>query len=370
MKFIKEKLPVLILSLCLCFNAAAQDIWPGDINNNGIVNGVDVLFLGLGFNATGAVRTGASVNWQAEPITTPWVQDFPNGVNFAYGDCNGDGIINETDLEDAIEENFGLTHGTLTPDTYENGVAGMAPPLGLQASTAVAFPGESFNVDLFLGDMDFPIGDFYGITFTLRFDQDLLATDDGIEFDLSADSWIDLTGEDESETFFEEDDMGNGEIAITRIDQQPISGMGRIGTFSIIIEDIIVGLELDTFNIIIEDVKMIDVDFNTFPVVPASTFVVIAQDSSFLNSTFEPLSSSLVNVYPNPVQDQLLIESNLQVETIKLVNAVGQLLTIPTPEASGNNTITIPDAVPDGIYILQLYCKEGIVNKRIIIQSG
>ena len=372
MKFSHRIFLIFGLCLSLLLPSKAQDIWPGDINNNGIVNGVDLLYLGIAYGATGAPRTGATTNWQAQPITTPWLQDFPDGINYAYADCNGDGVVDELDLEDALEENFEEVHGDLTPDTYLNGNPGMAPPLRFVPSTNVAFPGETFTIDILLGDENFPVGDFYGIALTLSYDDQFLIMDDGIDFDLTMDSWIDPTGELESEYLFEEDQMtGPAELAITRIDQQSVSdGMGKIGEFSIVIEDIIVGLTIDTFDIQVLEVKMIDIDLNTFAVVPTDTFVVIAQDSSFLNSTFEPLDPGLVNVFPNPVKDQIHIQTSLQINEIELLNALGQKIPLPNYFLRQDNFMILPENLMDGIYFLQIYCEEGIVQKKILLQSS
>ena len=369
MKFTEIKLATLILCLWCSSIAEAQDIWPGDINNNGVVNGIDALYIGLSFGTTGPIRSGGNANWEAQPLQTPWPQNFPDGINFAFADCDGNGTIDEDDLEDAIGENFGLTHGVVTPDIYDNGAPGTAPALRLEASTLAAFPGESFTIDVFLGDDNFPVGNFYGISFTLSFDQEFLADDDGIEFEFAEGSWIDPTGDDNTETIFKETGTGVGEVTIVRNDLQPVSGMGRIGTFSIIMEDIIVGLELDTFNINIENVKMIDLDLNSFSVVPGNTFVLVAQDSSFLTNTAESLPSSLVRIYPNPVQHQLWIESEIDIEELKLVNSIGQQL-FSIPGNLNNASLSLPTHIPDGVYYLLLYCKEGVINKKIVIQSG
>jgi hypothetical protein len=365
---------ILVFGLCLSLTlpSKAQDIWPGDINNNGIVNGVDLLYLGIAYGSTGTPRDGASTIWQAQPLTAPWTQDFPDGVNYAYADCNGDGTVDELDVEEALEENVELTHGDLTPDTYVNGNPGMAPPLKFVPSTDVIFPGEMFTIDILLGDESFPVGDFYGIALTLSYDDQFLIMDDGIEFETTTDSWIDPTGETESEYLFKEDQSNSpAELAITRIDQQSISGgMGKIGEFSIVIEDIIVGLTIDTFDIRVLDVKMIDVDLNTFAVVPADTFVVIAQDSSFLNSTYESLNPELVNVFPNPISDEFHIQTSLEIKNIALLNVLGQKIPIQHNTQRRDHFMILPEHLSDGIYFLQIYAEEGMVLKKILRQSN
>ena len=81
---------------------SAQNIWPGDINNNGVVNGIDLLYLGVAFDEEGPLRPDAGTSWQAHPMGDSWGQNFPNGMNYAFADADGNGIVNEADLQSAI----------------------------------------------------------------------------------------------------------------------------------------------------------------------------------------------------------------------------------------------------------------------------
>ncbi|MFQ5605188.1 MAG: hypothetical protein ACE5HS_18130, partial [bacterium] len=48
---------------CGCF------VWPGDTNNDGVVNAADVLPVGLHFGKTGPTRSGASLSWSGQIVT-------------------------------------------------------------------------------------------------------------------------------------------------------------------------------------------------------------------------------------------------------------------------------------------------------------
>ena len=115
----KSILLFAIAFLCfspLCFT---QVVWPGDVNNNGIVNEVDLLYLGFAFNATGSPRVDATTDWAGQTITEEWEGNFPNGLNFVYADCNGDGLVNEEDAE-VIKANILLVHDDVifVPDEF------------------------------------------------------------------------------------------------------------------------------------------------------------------------------------------------------------------------------------------------------------
>ncbi len=78
-------------------------VWPGDTNNNGVVNQADVLPLGLYWNKTGPARANRSTQWQGQ-AAAPW-----NPANATYADANGDGVVNQADIL-PIGLNWGKRH--------------------------------------------------------------------------------------------------------------------------------------------------------------------------------------------------------------------------------------------------------------------
>ena len=83
---------VVLLSL---FSLEAQQqvtVWPGDTDNNGLVNNLDFLQIGLAYNYLGTVRDTATVQWSGQ-TASPWTTN-PAGINSAYADANGDGLVN------------------------------------------------------------------------------------------------------------------------------------------------------------------------------------------------------------------------------------------------------------------------------------
>ena len=79
-------------------------VFPGDANNDGIVNEVDVLPLGVYWMTAGHEREGDDpTGWFIQPAHS-WDE-----LAATYADCNGDGEVNDGDLG-VIESNWGLTH--------------------------------------------------------------------------------------------------------------------------------------------------------------------------------------------------------------------------------------------------------------------
>jgi hypothetical protein len=77
------------------------------------------------------------------------------------------------------------------------------------------------------------------------------------------------------------------------------------------------------------------------------------------------LSQASVKVYPNPVVDQLNIESSVNIQEIRIINLVGQTVLIQKADAN-NMTINVSD-LRSGVYNLKLKMDDGFVNKKIVV---
>ncbi len=289
-----KKIILYSILLCLATSSNGQLIWPGDVNNNGIVNGVDVLFFGIAHGSSGPVRPGANANWTGQNIGDIWSQDFPNGINYAYADCDGNGVINEEDLDEVIKENIFQTHGDVTPDEYSSGTPGESPPLQLIPQNNNVQPGELIIFDVLLGTEDMPIENFYGIAFTLKYNDDFIFLNEW-EFEDESNAWYDPSGDSSLHLSEEDSNTDRIEVGITRTNQQSISGQGKLGEVSIVIEDIVFGLQ-DTLNLEVESIMLIDKDLNTLSVVGDSAYVIVSSP----NKTETPLNQETATVFPNP----------------------------------------------------------------------
>ncbi|MCB9265308.1 MAG: T9SS type A sorting domain-containing protein [Lewinellaceae bacterium] len=348
---------------------SAQQAWPGDVNNNGVVNAADVLYWGLAFGSMGPARNNPTTDWQGQDITDPWPESFPNGLNYAYADCDGNGTIGENDLEEGIEENFGLSHGSVLSDGFLNGTVGNAPRIFLTPSATLVEPGASVDIGLSLGSQEFPVSGFYGIAIMLSYDNEFLGNEDAFHFEAGNNSWITAPNKD----FFHHDEgssSGKAQLAITRLDQQPQGpGFGEIGKFSIVIEDIIVGLEkVDTFRLRIDSILLIDESLNTYPVVPDTATILITKDSALV-STSNPKAMVNVQVFPNPVSDKLFIKCNTRISELLLVDALGKTVTVQKNDSPGSITQIEVSGLPGGLYWAIGRTATGSFREKIIIHS-
>lgn len=136
-------------------------VWPGDTNNDKIVNQVDVLPIGLNWGKTGPARPNASMAWQGQSAT-PW-----NPINVTYADANGDGAVNQIDVL-PIGLNWGKTHTAFFVDQTMNSISPSVMPetaiITLKCSGSTN-PGEHFNIDVFVKNLK----DLFGLSFELYY---------------------------------------------------------------------------------------------------------------------------------------------------------------------------------------------------------
>ncbi|MEZ5044970.1 MAG: T9SS type A sorting domain-containing protein [Saprospiraceae bacterium] len=339
-----------------------QQVWPGDINNNGIVNNIDVLYWAVAKGATGDSRLSPTTDWVSQDLPAVlWDMSFPDGLNFSFADCDGDGDVDDDD-KTVIENNFGLVHGTVIPDDYANGNAETDPVLLLTPNATVIPPGGTLEANLSLGTSTDSITNFYGVAFTVIYDPDVVGNQgNDFRLDILDDTWMNGMGDDKVIQFIKNDrNTGVAQIAIVRKNQQTVGGFGDIGTFSIVMEDIVVGLT--TINT--TDIKMVDLGLIDAPIAPSD--FAFSVDST--TATIVPITRKGIKLFPNPATGQeVTIELEHPTEKIRLVQLFdvnGRLLSSKRFDAIESKQQFHIGDYPAGIYTFKV-----ITDKRMYIQS-
>ena len=75
--------------------------------------------------------------------------------------------------------------------------------------------------------------------------------------------------------------------------------------------------------------------------------------------------TSAINVYPNPVNDKLFIETETVVEEVVVYDVYGRHQVTETPSLQGNLVIDLTN-LNSGVYFVKLVTNEGEVVKRIV----
>jgi len=359
-----------IFSICFCLllslGAQAQVMWPGDANNSGKVNAVDLLFVGLAYNAKGPARSNASTQWQGQNFT-PWSQFFPNGLNYAYADGNGDGEIDDDDLDDAIERNFGLEHGTIKGDGFVRGQKGQAPQLKLSTTQNIVAPGATIEIDLVLGDATQNVSTFYGIAVQMAYTSRLVRSSN---FEDENSPWFEGQGEDTEDFYISNAATGLAELAITRKNQQSISGFGRMGKIKLVIEDIIVGKPVDTLRITIDSVLLVNQNFQSRAVAHDTLVLYVTSNPELVGTQEIQHNSRHINIYPNPSTGDFWVKSPLVVQQWELFDPLGRAVPIRVHADLEGQWKIQPQHQVSGIYQLRGRSAQGLMSKSIVLTSN
>jgi hypothetical protein len=188
-------------------------VWPGDTNNDKIVNQADVLPLGLHWNRTGPRRDNATTAWVGQ-VATPWTPEAAT-----YADANGDGVVNQADVL-PIGLNFGRTHSA------PNATAGRGNDSPLLHKTTAATiranitgntnPGQDFDVEILVDQ----VTNLFGVSFELLYAPTVLADPQSSE----AGSFM-----GNEVIFFSNIDKSAGKLSIGVTRKAPQSGVNGAG---------------------------------------------------------------------------------------------------------------------------------------------
>lgn len=97
-KFTLSFLLLVFTLLSPVLSGQDQLVWPGDVDDNGRVDGADMLAWAYAFGNKGEPRPETSSTWSAQAITSPWEVNFPDGRNQVYADVDGDGRVLARDI--------------------------------------------------------------------------------------------------------------------------------------------------------------------------------------------------------------------------------------------------------------------------------
>ncbi len=345
--------------------AQSLEVYPGDITNNGVVNNIDFINMGLAYNYFGPARTIApgGLAFEAQPAF-PWVFQFPDGLNMAYADCNGDGYVNYYYDAFPLYTNYGLQRpDNVALDSFTAGIQGIDPALRFDQSAVPALiqGGQWLSVPIELGSSAIPINDLYGIAFSIFLDPGLVNLNQ-TSIDFAEQSWA--NPDNDRIYMFKKVAPNRIDVAWVRTDLNQKAGFGRIGKADIIIIVDVVGLQ-QQYPVIIDNIKMID-KFGNYADAVGDTLMLNVDPEALVISTIEGKTPD-IKVSPNPIHDQFHIRAEVPILHLSIVNLLGQTMKTLNlnPQTQANISIV---GLPPGLYSLRVETVDGITVQRIQIQ--
>jgi hypothetical protein len=349
-------------------------VWPGDTNNDGVVDVGDLLPIGLAMGSNGTPRLSANPSGWSAQYGEDWNTDF-NGLNHKYIDANGDQVISSLDTQ-VVMENLGLQHRLRaeqqTFTTFELSLSG---PLDAE-------PGDHVILDINAGNNVVIVEDVFGFRFS--FDYETSSVDPasvGIEFDegswMSYDSPIlSLTNNRQAE--------GTINTAMTRTSSNGISGFGKIGTLGVVIVEDVFGFfgayegpESNTAGDIIttfgseENGMAMNAAGHLDAVRVAPYQLTIKRRPATEVGEFAPteanayLDSKLL-AYPNPTAGQLVVHLNGQQQftALQLTDHTGRVVRSEQGLTTNHRELSLANLV-SGMYTLTITTDDGVVNRKV-----
>lgn len=339
-------------------DCADDCVWPGDTDNNGRANVWDVLPIGLAYGEEGPARGVPNNLWipqQANDWEDSLILANNSSVNYKYIDTNGNGTIDSFDVA-AIEQNYGLTHPKQGHQLEDADFA-----ILLDFLTDSISLGDTVTANIILSESG-DTTNIYGLAFSINHNVE----DSGSMHINFPPSFI---GNSQN-TISLQKNLGNGKIeaAISRINKLNTVGAGVFGVLTFIMEDFVDGkkkIAAEQINFNISDVRAVNNLGEEIPIIGVG-------DVAFFNDTSTGIEDKVMDyaleLYPNPTYNELYVNlQGLQVTEVLITNLVGEQILLQSIKAQQKELELSLKGLKQGIYLLQLKTKQGIVVQRIAV---
>jgi len=339
-------------------------VYPGDTDGDGFANVYDVLNIGVGYGAEGPERENDGVYWEAS-YSPSWDVSTINGLDYKHLDCNGDGWINEQDLQ-GIESNYVANDNVI--EVTEAG----APQVWLEFTQDSIFLDENtpsfFTVEakLMIATEGNPIEDLKGLALAIDYPEDLIE-EGSPEFDYNDNSFF---GNTNQIIWMPEDRPIEGKFDLGFVQKwEGANGNGEIGTLQIIIVGDVIAGRSETYmplNLTLEGLTAISSN-GAIKALGESEDAELTIVNNFTTGTNQEFISNKVHVFPNPAKDNLTIGlDDLTGERIVIYNAVGQEVIVQ--EVIGREINLDVRDLERGVHLVKIWTNEGVAVKKILIE--
>ncbi len=310
----------------ICYTYTYQvNVWPGDLNKSNNVSTADLLPIGYFYNSTGPARPNATIQWNAQPATLwGYNNSTPNGDAFkVFADSNGDGIINNAD-QAAIGFNMNQVHARQANFNSTNIKGRVIQSVQSVGNLTVTPNTTIINGATLPQSVTFTVGlnnsgglsALYGISVNLMFDETV--------FDLNtatvnySGSIFGNTGSDCLVLNFASSSMIS--VGMTRYANTAIVGEGLLFTVTLLTKSSLPILAQTQVNAIVEAANNQSGDALTIQDANTANLTIIN------NLGISDIEAGKFKLYPNPVKDNLNIESTTIIKLITIYNNLGQVL--------------------------------------------
>jgi hypothetical protein len=329
-----------------------DSVWAGDANGDYSVNIYDPLAIAVAYGDTGVVRPNATTNWQAEYCGN-WTSYFMSGVNMKHADCNGDGLVDTSDLN-AINTNWGDWHLKPAPAAKVTNV----PDLYFDISGIVFTPGTTVTIPIKLGTTAYPMNNIYGIAGKISVGGITLTGAPQLTFNPS---WL---GTASNTLHFVKTNLSSMDWALARIDHANTSGNGTVANLKLTIPASEQG---KTISLSFVNTKIINKTMQavtSFNAVDTSVFIPTVS----VNNLNVDIENAII--FPNPSHGGdaylHLVAKDVLPITVQVTDISGKMIqTLNVQAVKGKNIFTLPtQGISSGVYFVKIISENASLNMK------
>ena len=336
-------------------------VWPGDADDNGLVDNTDLLPIGLAYGFTGPARPQQDIGWYAHSAT-PWAGSNSGGINNVYSDCDGNDTVDVNDVQ-AILQNYSLTHAKTEAGNSERSGA---PFLKMTLAPDTVLNADTLTCHIILGDSLTQASNVYGLAFTFNFNP--LVIDSASLKMTFPDSWLANQGQ---HITLAKNNFDGGAIyaGLSRIDRVSRSGAGEIATVSMVITtDNIDGKNLSyyTAQFSLSSLKVINQLGDTISVNAGTDSAIIGFLPLGVPAGLQEAVS--VKLFPDPANNSAQISCvGGKMNNIILTDVLGRQVAGYTSLNTSNFMLPTCNLL-SGVYFAQVSTGNSIVVKKFLVQ--
>ncbi len=318
-------------------------VWPGDTDNNGIVNNLDLLSIGPALKKEGPKREIFAEYWRPF-FANQWSEKTPQSVNFKHIDCNGSGLINKDDVN-PVKNNFYSTNYKYEIWGGYNIVGDELTFSDIQDSLK---GGEEFKVFMKFGENS--LISLFGMAFTVEYDTTFL------EFigSVFEKKWLDKKIEPYSVNFNEKGNLHFGIVKYLGANVEVNNA--NIGSLSFKVKSNFEGnyttlLKYKNYEKVTDDGRISQLTSSSKSLVVSNPITTVIED-------FKGLI-----LYPNPTIEFVFIKSDRNFVKAELYDCLG----LKTEFLLENNSFRVTNN-PTGAYMVKLTDDKGVSSfERLVI---
>lgn len=343
-----------------CLGPETTSVWPGDANQDNIVNFVDLLNIGVAFGTKGPGRNDRTGVWQLTPAAD-WSQRFATGQNYKHADTNGDGSVDEGDIK-VLTSNYGKKNGTQVQTAEQLPGTSLDPGVRLEMPASPLPATGTFEIPITLGSKEKPVRNLYGMAFTIKVDPrlvDLKKAEIVVPMSWMGRPGVNLTSV--SRIYPEE---GLIEVSITRTDQNEVSGYGEVAFLKGGIKDDIAG-RYKMGEIQIAEAGAARYSLEAVPLSGSTATFEVSQSGGPEKPKSLEEARAGIRIFPNPLTgDQLTVRhlSGSPIEEVQLFSFDGKPA---SPIFRQTEVISLAD-LPGGLYLVRVKVQGFVFYEKLI----